>query len=196
MKYILFGLIIIGFAVRIVYLLKGKKPSASESDHGLVAQVMCGGTKSLCPKKYKYDGVTDCAAVTELFDGTKDCTRGCVGLGSCVAVCPEKAIHIIGNIAAVDRSKCNGCGECVKACPKGVITLIERNVRVWIGCNAQDDANRCAIGCDGCGECIDFCSKGAVSIVQNRAVIDYSICDGCGECVKACSKKSIWKATK
>lgn len=48
----------------------------------------------------------------------------CVACGSCVKVCPFKAIEIFkGIIAKVDFTKCVGCGRCSKACPASVIEI-------------------------------------------------------------------------
>lgn len=51
-------------------------------------------------------------------------SKECVACGSCVKVCPLKAISIYkGVYAQVDENKCVGCGKCEKACPAQVITI-------------------------------------------------------------------------
>lgn len=203
MKYILLTLIISGIAWRTALLVYDKsrkktpqKPPVPQNE--LVAQVMCTGTDTLSPKKYRYDGISDCRAASELFGGPKDCEKGCVGLGSCVQVCPRDAIHIIGGIAAVDRAKCDGCGECVKACPKSVITLIPRKAVYWVGCSycgeLPNTRTSCNAGCDGCGECIKACPASAIKLNNGKACINYDICVACGACKSACPRKSIWQA--
>lgn len=53
-------------------------------------------------------------------------TQDCVACGSCVKVCPKKAISIPDGVFAVLRhTLCVGCGKCVKECPASVITLEE-----------------------------------------------------------------------
>lgn len=53
----------------------------------------------------------------------------CVACGSCVKVCPVKAITIFKGIrAVVDQDKCVGCGKCARECPASVIKLIEVTV--------------------------------------------------------------------
>lgn len=50
----------------------------------------------------------------------------CVACGSCVKVCPFKAITIYKGLwAEVSKSGCRGCGKCVRECPAGVIRLLE-----------------------------------------------------------------------
>lgn len=51
----------------------------------------------------------------------------CVACGSCVNVCPKRAIHVAYGITArVDAALCVGCGVCARTCPAGVITILER----------------------------------------------------------------------
>jgi formate dehydrogenase beta subunit len=42
--------------------------------------------------KYTYDGLNDCRAAALLAGGMKVCNIGCLGLGTCAAVCPFDAI--------------------------------------------------------------------------------------------------------
>ena len=54
-------------------------------------------------------------------------TKECVACGSCMKVCPLKAISIPTGIRAmVDISKCVGCGKCATICPAQTITIIQR----------------------------------------------------------------------
>jgi ferredoxin len=54
----------------------------------------------------------------------------CTGCGSCVDVCPMKAIELgkgdSDDTAGIDLEKCIGCGLCVSACPAEAISLIKR----------------------------------------------------------------------
>ena len=40
----------------------------------------------------------------------------CVGCGTCVSVCPQKAITVVADAPRTDRSLCLACGECVHQC--------------------------------------------------------------------------------
>ena len=49
-----------------------------------------------------------------------------VACGSCVKVCPMRAIEIVRGITArVNPDKCVGCGKCAVECPASVITIRE-----------------------------------------------------------------------
>ncbi|MDW7678754.1 MAG: aldo/keto reductase [Bacillota bacterium] len=48
----------------------------------------------------------------------------CVGCGSCVFICRQKALKITGGKAAVDRSRCILCSYCVRGCPQFCIKII------------------------------------------------------------------------
>lgn len=53
----------------------------------------------------------------------------CVACGTCIDVCPVKAIEIFkGMFARIDEDKCVGCAKCSKVCPASVIDMIEREV--------------------------------------------------------------------
>jgi thioredoxin reductase (NADPH) len=49
----------------------------------------------------------------------------CIGSGSCVTACPEKALGIIkGKAVLINASHCIGHGACAPACPVGAIKLV------------------------------------------------------------------------
>ena len=50
-----------------------------------IATIRCIGGKR-ADKLYLYEGAQDCKAEAMLYDGDKQCTLGCLGLGSCVKV--------------------------------------------------------------------------------------------------------------
>ena len=51
----------------------------------------------------------------------------CVACGTCVKICPRKAIVIHkGCYAVIDGEKCVGCGKCAGVCPVGCIEVRER----------------------------------------------------------------------
>lgn len=96
--------------------------------HGSIAElpkatVHCQGVMRTSPR-FAYDGASDCRAAAMLYGGFSECPGGCLGLGTCVAVCPFHAIRLgRDRLAVIDPDRCRGCGRCVDACPHGVIRL-------------------------------------------------------------------------
>jgi len=81
--------------------------------------------------KYIYAGVEDCRAAHKLFNGDMHCDIGCLGLGTCIKVCPFDAIKMGKNgIPVTDPAKCRACGKCVENCPRGIISLLSASDRI------------------------------------------------------------------
>ncbi|HEQ71843.1 MAG TPA: RnfABCDGE type electron transport complex subunit B, partial [Spirochaetia bacterium] len=57
-----------------------------------VTQVHCRGGREQAVYTFDYHGLNECAALFMLGGGNKQCKYGCLGLGSCVRVCPVDAI--------------------------------------------------------------------------------------------------------
>jgi len=162
-----------------------------------IAAVFCLGTKDLAADKFEYRGVQDCKAALMFGRGFKACNYGCLGLGTCVHVCPFDAIHMGDNgLPVVDPERCTGCGLCAKACVRGIIQMVsaERKVKAVL-CNSKDrgKATRqiCTIGCIGCKACVKACPQEAIVVENNLAVIDEMKCDNCGKCVEVCPRGTI-----
>ena len=162
-----------------------------------VAFVACAGSAA-GKKRFKEKGCATCADAVNSGFQRGECKSGCVGVGSCAAVCKQNAIKIEGGKITVDRELCNGCGDCAAAdvCPQGLIRMIPRKATNFIPCSSteeEEDVVRatCGYGCIACSECVRACPKGAVSIIDNHAVIDYAKCAGCEACTVKCKKKII-----
>ena len=96
-----------------------------------VAFVKCAGTCEKASDKYQYSGVQSCIeAMNVPGAGPKGCEFGCMGFGSCAAVCPENAISIVNGIAHIDEEACVGCGKCAETCPKALIDLVPENKKI------------------------------------------------------------------
>jgi len=88
-----------------------------------VAAVHCFGSRRLAPR-FDYDGPSDCRLAAMFYGGANPCDIGCLGGGTCAAVCPFNAISPAADrLPRIDPMKCRGCGRCVAACPRGVIRL-------------------------------------------------------------------------
>ena len=165
--------------------------SAEESKYAVVH--CAGGLVSL--DKYNYVGNEGCIAQNALLGGKKQCPNGCLGSGTCEAICPYHAINVINGVAVANKALCEACGLCVSKCPKHVVELIPKSSKVYVACSTKckgkEVMNMCKVGCIGCGLCAKNCPSGAITMVDNIPVIDYSKCTGCKICVAKCPRKCI-----
>lgn len=162
----------------------------------MVAYVKCDGTCEHAKNSYEYFGVQDCTMASQLpGGGHKACNYGCLGFGSCVAVCPFDAIHLVDGIAVVDKEECKACGKCIAICPKQIIEMIPYASKQVVKCSSKDKGKVvmqvCSVGCIACGICEKNCESKAITVVNNIAHIDQSKCIQCGICVEKCPKKII-----
>jgi RnfABCDGE-type electron transport complex B subunit len=144
-----------------------------------MAVVHCNGGSDKAIERACYAGIEDCHAATLIGNGSKVCQDGCLGLGSCVRVCPFDAITITKEkIAIVDSEKCTGCGQCIKVCPRKIISLIPRVHKIFLACSNHDRGAKvkkyCSVGCTACTLCIKATPSGAISMENNLPVLDYS----------------------
>ena len=161
------------------------------------AAVGCSGGE-LARRKIPREALTgDCRqALAEHPEGILECRWGCLGLGSCAAVCKLGAIKVgARGVAEVGRDKCVGCGLCVKACPQGIIRLVPREQNIVVGCSSRDSGpetrKACDAGCIACGICVKNCPMGAIRLEDNHPVIDESLCVSCGMCASKCPRGVI-----
>ncbi|GAH47862.1 unnamed protein product, partial [marine sediment metagenome] len=156
------------------------------------AVVRCYGNSSVIGN---YSGIKTCRAATELLDGYKKCPYGCLGLGDCMAVCPNDAISIDEemNVAVIDPDKCIGCGLCVKECPRGIIQLVPANANIVYLCSYESFKNipgreKCDKGCLHCRKCFKACENGAIIWNEEKAIpeFDFTRCTLCGKCIEVC----------
>ncbi|MBR1560035.1 MAG: RnfABCDGE type electron transport complex subunit B [Clostridia bacterium] len=169
--------------------------ASAEAVERNVAFVRCKGTCEVTKNQGNYVGIRDCRAAVLSGINVTDCSYGCLGFGSCAAVCPQDAIKVVDGVAVVDRRLCVGCGLCVKACPRGLIELIPESKQVRVQCSNQDRGPQvkqvCSAGCIGCMLCVKQCEHDAIHVVNNLAHVDYAKCVQCGKCVAKCPAKVI-----
>lgn len=161
-----------------------------------VAFVKCAGDCTHAKENYEYFGEKDCKLMAFVpGSGSKTCSFGCMGYGSCVKVCNEGGIRIVDGIAVIDKEKCVGCGKCVAECPNHVIELIPYKSRVQVKCNStakgKEVMKACDMGCIGCKKCERTCKFDAITVIDNLAHIDYDKCKNCGLCAKECPRDII-----
>ncbi len=160
-----------------------------------IAVILCQGSNNLAQQKYHYLGLEDCNAAQRLAGGPKACPAGCLGLGSCVRVCPFDAIEITTDqLAVINRDKCTGCELCLKTCPRQVIVMAPEAVTTHVLCNSHDKGaairKYCRIGCIGC----QICKKAAPDaylIEDNLARVNYEHAENAAAAISKCPMKCI-----
>lgn len=100
-------------------------PKKSLEDTGMRAVVLCNHEKAFDTQRLNFQGPRDCVLFTKLYETEYDCFQQCLGFGSCVDYCPQRAIQIVNNTAVV-LAGCIGCGRCVESCPKHIIKLFPK----------------------------------------------------------------------
>ena len=172
--------------------IMGVKAEAVEKK---AAFVKCKGSCDVTKNQGNYIGVRDCRAAVLSGMNVTDCDYGCLGFGSCQAVCPNDAIKVVNGVAVVNENKCVACGLCVKACPKGLIEIVPVKNRVRVQCSNKERGpmvkKACEAGCIGCTLCVRQCDQGAITVTNNIAHIDYEKCTQCGKCAEKCPAKVI-----
>ncbi|WP_455382974.1 4Fe-4S dicluster domain-containing protein [Salinispira pacifica] len=143
-----------------------------------VAQVHCRGGRDVSRYRFAYRGLSECSALYMLYGGDKECAYSCLGLGSCIPVCPAAAIGYddTGRVR-VDRDLCISCGLCLDVCPTGVLKMIPADADVVVACNSPDPAEKvaeyCSVGCTGCRLCERHSPAGGYRVRDNLCTIDY-----------------------
>lgn len=161
-----------------------------------VAQVHCRGGKETAKYAYTYTGVKDCNALYALYGGNKVCKFGCLGMGSCIAVCPAEAISSDEEgLVWVDRDKCISCGKCLEVCPSGVMRWVPYSADLIVACNSVDkgrDVRKyCSAGCIACKVCEKKSPEGGFRVEDNLARIDYDQEGERESAASACPTKCI-----
>lgn len=160
-----------------------------------VAVVQCAGGCLAGKELLRTEMPGDCSRLAE-SSSEEMCKWGCLGQGSCTAVCRTDAIRLNENGAAeVDPEKCDGCGLCVKICPRGLIRITSAESSIYPACVNEDPGAQtrktCTSGCIACGICVKNCPVDAISIERGHALIDEEKCIACGMCAVQCPRGAI-----
>ena len=153
--------------------IMGLTIEAKEPD---IARPGCYFGVAKADQKYHYDGLNDCRAVSMLGGGMKVCSIGCLGLGTCAAVCPFDAI-VMGpeGLPVVDEIKCTGCGTCERVCPKAIINLSSVTRRILREYTTDDCTTPCQRACPAGIDIREYMRRastgdyqGAVQVIKER----------------------------
>lgn len=173
--------------------IMGAEAGATEKQ---VARVLCNGTCTNATEKYKYEGITDCRAAALVAGGSKTCSYGCLGYGSCEKVCNFDAIRIKDGVAVIDKEKCTSCKACIEVCPKQIIELVPYKQKVVVDCKNHKTGkvvkDSCQVGCIGCQMCVRACPFDAMEFEDNLAFINYDKCTNCRICANTCPTGAIF----
>ena len=165
-----------------------------------VAQVHCRGGRDVSEYTFDYHGLEDCTALYLLFGGDKVCKSSCLGLGSCIRVCPVDAIDYDDEGKVwVDRDICISCGKCIEVCPTGVMKWVPYDADYIVACNNSEPGKvvrkHCKVGCIACGICVKRSPEGGYVIENNLSRIDYSKDGDRSAAAEKCPPKCIIRAT-
>jgi electron transport complex protein RnfB len=89
--------------------------------------VACGKCVATCPRhlielvSYKSKYRVRCSSQDKGKTVREKCAAGCIACTLCTKQCESDAIHMNGNVAQVDYTKCINCGKCAAKCPAKVI---------------------------------------------------------------------------
>ncbi len=142
-----------------------------------------------------YEGIKTCESANNIIGGFKRCPYGCLGLGDCMAVCPQDAIKIDEKrkIAVIDPDRCTGCGLCISECPKNIISLVDADANIVFRCNYNllkdiPGREKCDEGCLHCRKCFKACEHEAITWNKEKGIpeFDFTKCTMCGKCINAC----------
>ena len=115
---------------------------------------MCGACMTACSKAYfKTDDPKSSRIQVEEVIGMPK-VRVCNQCGTCIAVCPTKALERGANgVVQLHRNKCTGCLMCVGFCDEGYL---------FFNAERQPEPFKCI----ACGVCAKACESGALAVMQ------------------------------
>ena len=131
---------------------------------GKVAVVKCSSSRDYQKEKLQHSQMIDCRMFLDKYGFSDFCKYGCLGYGTCVYSCPEKAIILVNNTAIVTDG-CTGCGICADKCPQKIIEIVDLKDTYYKQCSLPENQQNenCSSQCISCKKCdsndfkIEYC---------------------------------------
>ena len=166
----------------------------------MVTQVHCQGGRDVSEYAFEYNGLQDCTALYLLYGGDKICKTSCLGLATCIRICPVDAIGYDDEDKVwVDKDVCVSCGKCIDVCPTGVMKWIPYDADYIVACINTEPGKivrkHCKVGCIACKICEKKSPEGGYIIENNLSTIDYSKTGDRSVGAEKCPPKSIIPVT-
>ncbi|MBQ7644025.1 MAG: 4Fe-4S binding protein [Spirochaetales bacterium] len=119
----------------------------------------------------------------------------CNGCGTCLSICPVKAISCgPGRIHSINADYCIGCGACFRVCANSSVidsfgnTGEKESKRFWLIPHFDKNQYR------RCGKCYEMCPAGIITRPDSErepSLTNAKLCASCRWCEKVCVFNAI-----
>ncbi|NVM34998.1 MAG: 4Fe-4S binding protein [Candidatus Lokiarchaeota archaeon] len=97
-----------------------------QPDNSQIFSFVCSCCSCCCENLSKYILLPNPADVVVANYYAEVDSDLCTGCGTCVEICPMKAIKLKDDISSIKRKRCIGCGNCAAKCPSEAISMNKR----------------------------------------------------------------------
>jgi len=97
-----------------------------QPDNSQILSFVCSCCSCCCENLSKYILLPNPANVVIANYYAEVDSDLCTGCGTCVEICPMKAIKLKDDISSIKRKRCIGCGNCAAKCPSEAISMNKR----------------------------------------------------------------------
>ncbi|MCK4371087.1 MAG: 4Fe-4S binding protein [Candidatus Lokiarchaeota archaeon] len=97
-----------------------------QPDNSQILSFVCSCCSCCCENLSKYILLPNPANVVIANYYAEVDSDLCTGCGTCVEICPMKAIKLKDDISSIIRKRCIGCGNCAAKCPSEAISMNKR----------------------------------------------------------------------